>query len=111
MLFTCAEDFFEKSLQRGRLSREEEKTLFLRMKAGDASAHERMVESYLVIVAATIKRLPKEHQSLDLIYHCVQALEQSVDKFDFLQDGEAFLHRLSLVLRGEITKHIAKQGS
>jgi hypothetical protein len=45
--------------------------------------------------------------SLQFIYGCLQTLEIMVDKFDFLQDSEAFTHSLSLALRREITKYIA----
>ena len=74
MLFTCAEDFFHKASKIKRLSRQEEKDLFVCRKAGDMTARERIIESYLVIVAARIRRLPKDMQSLDLIYSCIQAL-------------------------------------
>ena len=109
MLFTCAEDFYGKVSQIKRVSREEEKELFICMKSGDVGARRRIVESYLVVVAARIKRLPKDMQSLDLIYSCIQALERAVDQFNFLQDGETFTHQLCSITQREIARHIAKK--
>ncbi len=109
MLFTCAEDFFHKASKIKRLSRQEEKDLFICMKAGDMTARERIIESYLVIVAARIRRLPKDMQSLDLIYSCIQALECAVDQFNFLQEGETFAHKVCLVAQKEFTQNIAKK--
>ena len=70
-------------------------------------ARERIIESYLVIVAARIKRLPKNMQSLDLIYNCIQTLGCAVDQFNFLQEAEPFAHRLCLIVQREITRQIA----
>jgi len=109
MLFTCAEDFFHKASKIKRLSRQEEKDLFVCMKAGDMTARERIIESYLVIVAARIRRLPKDMQSLDLIYSCIQALERAVDQFNFLQEGETFTHRLCSITQREFARHIVKK--
>ena len=109
MLFTCAEDFFNKVSKIKRLSRQEEKALFVCMKAGDMTARERIIESYLVIVAARIRRLPKHMQSLDLIYSCIQALERAVDQFNFLQECEPFTHKVCLLCQKEFAKNIAKK--
>ena len=106
MLFISAEDFFDKVSKIKRLSSQEEKEHFARMKAGGATARERIVESYLVIIAARIRRLPKDMQSLDLIYRCIQRLEREVDHFDFLQAGEAFTHRVSSFTQREIVRYI-----
>ncbi len=108
MLFICAEDFFNKALTAKRLSRQEEEDIFARMRAGDTVAREQMIEGYLAVVAARIKRLPKDMQSLDLIYSCMQALERAVDQFDFSQEGEPFTHRLGLLIKRELTRSIAK---
>lgn len=109
MLFTCAEDFFNKVSKIKRLSRQEEKDLFVCMKAGDMTARGRIIENYLVIVAARIRRLPKDMQSLDLIYSCIQALERAVDQFNFLQESETFTHRLCSITQREFTRHIVKK--
>ena len=107
MIFSCAKDFYEKVATVQKLTREEEKTLAKAMQNGDSVAREKIIENYLVFVAARIKRTAYP-QSLDLIYHCVSALEQAVDKFDFLQDNEPFSHRLSLLLGKEIVSYIAR---
>ena len=109
MLFTSASDFFEKTAKMKRLSREEEKETAVLMNAGEISARERIIESYLIVVALQIKRLSKDMHSLALIYGCVEALERAVDNFNFLQDNETFMHRLSLITKKEFTNYIAKQ--
>ena len=108
MLFTCAKDFFDKASNIERISRQQEKELYSLIKAGDTTARDKMVESYLFIVASRIKRLPNDIHSIDLIYSCVDKLEKEVDKFDFSNDGETFTHRLTLIIQKEITNHIAK---
>lgn len=108
MLFISAQDFFDKASKIQRLTRDQEKELYLLMKGGDMSAREKIVESYLIIVASRIKRLSKEMHSLDLIYSCLNALESQVDKFNFLSDGETFTHRLALVIQKETTNYLAK---
>ena len=107
MLFTCAEDFFEKASKIPRLSREDEKHLYLQMKAGDLDARERLIMGYLPLVASRIRRLSPDMQSLEFIYGNIRTLEKTVDAFDFLQEGEAFRHRLSLVLQQNVARYIA----
>ena len=108
MLFVSVKDFFAKASREQRLSREQEKELYSLMKSGDTTARDKMLESYLFIVASRIKRLSNDMHSLDLIYSCLEELEKEVDKFDFSNDGETFTHRLTLIIQKEITNHIAK---
>ena len=108
MIFTCAKDFYEKVSTINKITREEEKSLAKAMRNGDEHAREKLIESYLIFVAARIKRTPNA-QSLDLIYHCISALENAVEKFDFLQESETFSHRLSLLLDKEIVSYIARK--
>ena len=107
MLFTCKEDFFEKTGKMVRLSREEEKRDAELMYSGDLSARERIVESYLVVTASLVRRLSEDMQTLDLIYRCVDAVEKAIDKFNFLQENEPFIHRLSILFRQITVKSIA----
>ena len=107
MLFISAEDFFDKVSKFKRLSRDQEKELYFRTKEGDKSARELIIESYLVVVMARIKRIQKEMHSLDLIYNCIYALEQAVDKHDFSKEYP-FVNYLLPIIQQEIAKHIAK---
>ena len=107
MLFANVNDFYDRVKKMERLSRDEEKRNALLMQAGNLEARERIVESYMHQVASHIKRMSGDHQSLELVYRCVQALEKAVDSFDFEQDGETFTHRLSFVLRQESVRYIA----
>jgi len=107
MVFISAEDFFAKAEAAVRLSREDEVAFALLMSSGDIVAREKIINSYLGVVAARIKRLPTNMQTLDVVYRCKSALEQVVDTFDFTQSSEPFIHRLSLALRQAIAEHIA----
>ena len=106
MLIYDLEEFYEKAAQCRRLTREEEKECALRMP--DPEARSRLVENYLPMVAGRIRMLSPELQTLYMAHCCVQALEQCVDGFNFQQDREAFVHRLSWALRQAVTKGIAK---
>ena len=102
MLFLTPMEFFVKALKIENLSREQEKELYLKMKAGDMEARKRIIQSYIKIIACKIKRQPKEMHSLDLIYRCLDKLEKAVDRFNFLQDGETFNHTICVIMQREI---------
>lgn len=104
MLFISIDDFFQKAFNMTRLSREDEKNAALKMKENDAEARQAIINSYLPIVAGCIKRWPERIQTLDTAYRCILSLEQGVDSFNFLQDGETFMHHLSWRLRQCLTK-------
>lgn len=106
MIFISVQDFYEKVDACEVLSRQEEIECACKMKNGDVSARERLIKSYLPMVAAHIKRTSSHIQSLGLIFYCQQALEKAVDGFNFFQDGETFSHRLSWYLRQAVTKYI-----
>ena len=78
------------------------------MKAGDIFAREKLIESYIPMVANHIKRMSLHMQHLGLVIYCLQALEKAVDSFDFLQENEPFSHRLSWWLREATTKYIVR---
>ena len=107
MFFVSVDDFFTKAKEAPRLSREQEKALACQKNEGDASARQALINGYLPFVAANIKRSPKEIQTLNTVYRCVDALEKGVDSFNFLQEGETFAHHLSRRLRQCITRCIA----
>ncbi len=99
MFFLSIDDFFAKSKEAVRLSREEEIAYAVKMKAGDIEAREKIIYSYIPYVAAYIKRGPKDNQTLHTVYTCITCLEKCVDQFNFQQDNETFIHHLSLRLK------------
>ena len=109
MLFINVEDFFAQVSAIPRISREDEKALARQMAAGDEAARESLVRGYLFLAAAHVRRAPSRIQTLQTVYACVAAVEQGVDRFDFQQDGETFLHHLSWRLRQCVTRCIAEQ--
>ena len=107
MLFISVEDFLTQATAVPRISREEEKVLAQRMVAGDDTARETLVRSYLPLVASHIRRAPQDIRTLNTVYVCVAMLEKSVDRFHFQQDSETFTHHLGWGLRQCITRCIA----
>ena len=107
MLYISSQDFFDKAVQCLCLSRDEEKQCAVLMKSGDSEARQKIINNYIPFVASYVKRYSGDKPSLQMIYRCLQALENQVDKFDFFQDRESFIHLLSWVLRQEITRYIA----
>ncbi|MBQ9859089.1 MAG: hypothetical protein IJO76_00220 [Clostridia bacterium] len=91
MLFVSVEDFLSQVKGIPPLSREEERELG-RLKA-----------------AAYVRRAPREIRTLHTVYACIAALEQGVERFNFLQDGETFTHHLSWRLRQCLTRCIAER--
>lgn len=108
MLFVTVEDFFKKAESCHRLSRTEEIECARWMKGGDLKARERLIESYLPFVAGYIRHTEKSMQTFGLALYCVDALEKAVDSFNFLQEGETFVHRLSWHLRQAMTQYIVR---
>ena len=108
MLFVTLADFYQKADQCRRLTRQEEKECAARMAGGDSSARQQLIESYLPVVAARVKRAGESMESLSLALYCLQALEKCVDRFHFQQDSEPFIHRLSWALRQAVTRYIAR---
>ena len=109
MVYYSIEDFYEKAENCLRMTRQEEIACARKMKAGDTTAREQMVNSYIPMVAAHMKRMKHDQQTLGLAVYCMQALEKAVDSFDFLQESETFTHRLSWYLRQATTKRIAER--
>lgn len=107
MVYISVDDFCEKVSSFSILNRTEEVECAKQMKNGDAVARERLIQSYMPMVAAQIRHVRPDMQRLGLVYYCLQALEKAVDNFDFLQDSETFSHRLSWHLRQAVTRYIA----
>lgn len=108
MVFISIVDFYEKASQCNTLTRNDEVKYARKMKDGDMSAREVLIQSYIPMVAGHIKRLQPHLQQFGLVLYCMQALESEIDKFDFFQDGESFAHRLSWGLRQAVTKYVVK---
>ena len=108
MIFISADDFFEKVSAIPRLSRDEEIELARRMAAGDAEARTRLIEGYLPVAAARIRRLPRRFQTLGMVLYCVHYTARAVDSFDFFQDSEPFVHRLNWRLRNAVAAYIVR---
>lgn len=109
MIYLSIEDFYEKVSHLSRMTRSEEVECAKRMKEGEEKAREEMIESYLPLVAAHIKRMPKDMQTLGFVLYCHQALEKAVDSFNFFQEGETFAHRLSWYLRQAGAEYITRK--
>ena len=107
MLFVSFEDFVNKAKEIPLIGREEDVAYAKNMSAGVLDARDHIIRGYLPYVAAHVRRLRKEYQSLELVLRCCVALEKAVDQFDFLQDSESFAHRLSWWLRQTVTRYIA----
>ena len=109
MLFVSVEDFLGQVKGIPPLSREDERVLGRQKAAGDDTARETLVRYYLPMVASHIRRAPQEIRTLHTVYACLAALEQGVERFNFLQDGETFAHHLSWRLRQCLTRCIAER--
>lgn len=108
MIYASAEDFYEKAATCIVLSRQQEIECAKQMKNGDALAREKLIQSYLPMVAEHIKHTQPHMQTLGLVLYCVHALEKAVDSFDFLQDSEPFSHRLNWWLRHAVIEYIVR---
>ena len=108
MIYITIDDFYKRANACVRLSREEEIACAKQMKNGDAEARRKLIESYLPFLAGNIQRLPEKRQTITLALRSEQMLEKLVDSFDFLQESETFIHRLSWGMKQVVTKYIAE---
>lgn len=109
MLFISVEDFFSQVQALPRLSREEEIVFAQQMAKGDKAARDKLVQGYLYMAAAYVHRAPENIRTLSTVYACIASVEKGVDSFNFLQEGETFVHHLSWRLRQCITRCIAER--
>ena len=107
MLFYSLKDFESKTSGLKLIGREEEIDCARRMQSGDKAARERLIEGYLPMVVSHTKRWPDDWRIFGMVCYCLSALEKAVDSFNFLQDSEPFVHRLSWALRQACTRYIA----
>ena len=91
-----------------RLTRQEELALARRMASGDPQARTQLIEGYLYVAASRIRRLPRAFQTLGMVLYCVHYTARAVDSFNFLQEEEPFLHRLSWYLRNAVAAYIVR---
>ena len=108
MIFSSIDEFYQKADSYSYISRQEEIDCATKMKSGDLAAREKLIESYVPMVAVYIKHLKPHLQTFGLVLYCMQALEKAVNSFDFLQDSEPFSHRLSWWLRQAVTNYIVR---
>ena len=91
------------------LPREEERECFARMKAGDASAREKLIEHNLRLVAHIVKRYyPNAKDQEDLISIGTVGLIKAVDTFDE-KNGVRFATYASKCLQNEILMYFRSQ--
>ena len=109
MLIISEEDFYQKISSIPRLRREEEIKYATLMKNGDYEARQKIIDSYLFMVAGQNKRAPEKIRGMSLILTLIQTLERAVDSFDFLQESETFIHRLSLYFKNDTIKFLASR--
>lgn len=110
MVYIDIQDFFQKAAACKGLSRQEEIDCAVGMKAGDSDARSRMIQGYLPIIAGHIKRLPEHMQTLGCALFFQAELEKAIDCFDFLQDREPFIDRISRISRQAVTKYLTRNG-
>lgn len=109
MIFVSIDDFYEKVRACKRLTREEELACALKMKNGDATAREQLIQSYLPMAAGKVKQMKPHMQNLTLALYFLHALERAVDSFDFTQDREPFSHRLGWYFRQALVKYLVRR--
>ena len=109
MPYITITDFFEKAATCRRLTRQEERECAIAFAAGDLTARERLIESYLPFIAGHIRMCKPHMQTITLLYTYLSALEKAVDSFNFLQDSETFPHHLSRYLRQATTRYIVRR--
>ena len=107
MLYVTIEDFHAGAGEATRLTREQEKACAATMAEGDTDARQRLIRSYLPVVAGVIRRAPRQIQTLHTVYAAIATLERGVDAFNFQQDSETFAHHLSWRLRQCLVRCLA----
>lgn len=109
MVFISIDDFYEKASLCKVVTRQEEIECARKMKMGDLSAREQLIQSYIPMAASHIKHAKSYMQNLGFVIYCLQALEKAVDSFDFNQDREPFSHRLNWALRQATVNYIVDE--
>lgn len=110
LLFISVDDFFRRAKQVIPLTRAEMLECAGRMRSGDESAREKLLEGCLPQVARAVGGVPSRFQTLELILRCCISVERAAERFDFRQGGEPFSHRVNWCLRQTMTRYIAEKG-
>lgn len=108
MIFISIEDFFDKTKNLTRMTSEEETECVCLIKGGNTQARERLIESYLPLIASHIKRAKPHLQTLGLVMYYMEALEKAIDSFDFSRGNKAFINYLNRYLRDALVRYIAR---
>lgn len=108
MLYISPEDFYNQIADFKKLSREAEIECAIKMHNGDAVAKEKLIDSYLPILGAFLKRWAIEGKpSMKLIYQGILVLEDSIQSFDFEKDDPQFAQFLEKKIKIMITQYIS----
>ncbi len=88
-----------------RLTRDEEKQLFMRMRAGDESARQQIIENFLPACLAIVRRIVGHTNAEELVAAANLGLIRAVDKYS--PDSRAcFLTYASFFIRGRVLESI-----
>ncbi len=93
------------------LSREEKKELFLKIKAGDATAREKFVHGNLRLVLSVIQRFSNRGENPDDLFQvgCI-GLIKAIDNFDLSQNVQFSTYAVPMII-GEIRRYLRDNNS
>ena len=108
MLFKSVDDFLNEKHHLSPFLKQEEvaaaRALFLGSEAEKATLYGR----YLAFVRIKFSRLPKNLQTLELVYRCQSELTRAMEGFDFEGSKSPFSRILSLRLNKLFTEYLAE---
>lgn len=106
MLYISPEEFYKQIATKTRLSKEEEIEYANNMRNGDVTAKEKLIDSYLPVLGAFLKRwATKGKPSMELIYRGIVVLEDSIQAFDF-EKGKSFENFLARKIKELMMRYI-----
>lgn len=93
------------------LSNEEQKSLLLKIKAGDMQAREKMIAGNLKLVLSVLKRFNDKKESMDDLFQvgCI-GLMKAIDNFDLSHNVRFSTYACPMII-GEIRRHLRDNGS
>lgn len=103
--------YFKKAGERPLLTRDEERSLFARAKAGDAEARDELVERNLRLVVPTAKKYARAGTAAfaDLLQEGAAAVATACDRFD-PSLGNKFSTYATYWIRQRISRYVKKHG-
>lgn len=108
MLYISPKDFYNQIAYFKKLSREAEIECAIKMHNGDTVAKEKLIDSYLPILGAFLKRWAIEGKPpMKLIYQGILVLEDSIQSFDFEKNDPQFAQFLENKIKIMITQYIS----